>query len=66
MRGDLIQMFRGINTIDKISWHHEQERKDITPRDHDLKLGRQIVHHSLPRHNFFIIRVLKINWMKKW
>ncbi len=35
MRDDLIQMFRGINNIDKISWHREPERVGITPRGHD-------------------------------
>ena len=59
LRGYLIQISRAINNIDKISWHHEPERIDITPRGHDQKLRRQIVHHSLPRHNFFTNRVVE-------
>ena len=59
LRGDLIQMYRAINNIDKISWHHEPERIGITTRGHDQKLRREIVHHSLQRHNFFTNRVVE-------
>jgi hypothetical protein len=59
LRGDLIQMYRAINNIDKISWHHEPERKGITTRGHDQNLRREIVHHSLQRHNFFTNRAVE-------
>jgi hypothetical protein len=52
-------MLRAINSIDKINWHHEPERIGITRRGHDQKLRREIVHHSLPRHNFFTNRVVE-------
>jgi hypothetical protein len=50
-------MFRAINNIDKISWHHEPEIIGITPRGHDQKLRRQ-EHHSLSRHKLFTNRVV--------
>ncbi len=59
LRGDFIQMYRAINNIDKISWHHEPERIGITPRGHYQKLRREKVHHSLPRHNFLTNRVVE-------
>jgi hypothetical protein len=43
----------------EIRWRHEPERIGITFRDHDQKLRSQIIHHSLPNHNFFTNRVVE-------
>ena len=63
-RGDLIQMFKIINGIEKVNWikHIEFKRRQL--RDHhDKKYNREIITKSMrdctARHNFFTNRIAK-------
>jgi hypothetical protein len=70
LRGDLIQMFKIVNGIDKVIWHKPLVFKGIQDstsqrilRGHELKLERQLVKNCDQRYNFFTNRVVNV-WNK--
>ncbi len=67
IRGDLIQTYKLLNGIDKVTWTSEatfaikdQNDYSINTRGHNMKLIREIVKSCEQRHNFYTNRVCNV------
>ena len=67
-RGDLIQLFKICNNIDKVIWPSSRNMtptttiiNTVSTRRHDLKIERELVKNCEQCHNFFSDRVVN-NW----
>ena len=54
----MIEMFKILNKIDKVNWHHPpQFLGNVSTRGNDKKIRRQLVKNENVRHTFFTNRI---------
>jgi hypothetical protein len=54
----MIEMFKILNKIDKVNWHHSpQFLGNASTRGNDKKIRRQLIKNENVRHTFFTNRI---------
>ena len=65
-RGDLIQMYKIVNKLDRVNWYKRSNNDHIgnfRTRGNKYRLSKEIIRNCLPRFNFFTNRIVD-SWNK--